>query len=110
MWGTSLGPTGSIWGGSGGQGQHGAGLSVITDLASVLSCSFNHLFIQKGWSGPSEPGPVWMCAGDGARERPHPWLQGAPKTVEKRRLPPETIDLHPELWKGRRQETEASQR
>lgn len=81
-------------------------LLLQTWLPSFLVCSI----IQKGWSGPSEPGPVWMCAGGGTGERSHPWLQGAPKPVEKRRLPPETIDLHPELWEGRRQETEGSQR
>lgn len=41
-------------------------------------------------SGHSEPGPVWICTGDGAGKRPSPWPQGAPKPAEERRLPPET--------------------
>ena len=40
---------------------YGAGVCVVTDLASVLPCSFGQSFIYfflKGWSVPTKPGPV----------------------------------------------------
>jgi len=39
---------------------YGSGVCVVTGLASVLPCSFGQSFIffLKGWSVPSEPGPV----------------------------------------------------